>query len=100
MLDWTPPKSDRFGESYSRKFDFDRLNAQQARVFAVMKDGAWRTLSEISAMTSAPEASVSARLRDLRRPEFGGLTVDRKRCGEGRGTFQYRVDPSSIPVSA
>lgn len=57
-----------------------------------MNDGKWRTLSEISALTGDGEASISARLRDLRKDEFGGLNVDRRRRGdESRGLFEYRV---------
>lgn len=100
LLNWTPPASDRHGQTYSRAFDFDRLNAQQARVFDLMRDGKWRTLGEAAAATGDQTQSISARLRDLRKPEFGGLTVDRRRRGEGRGTYEYRVDPQSIPRSA
>jgi len=44
-----------------------------------MRDGEWRTLGEISEATGHPEASVSARLRDFRKPRFGGHTVNRRR---------------------
>jgi len=54
-----------------------------------MSDGQWRTLGELSALTGDPEASISARLRDLRKPRFGGLTVERKYIR--RGLFAYRV---------
>lgn len=92
LLSWSPPPSDRLGATYAREFDFERLNAQQARVFHAMKDGRWRTLSEIAAITDDPEASISARLRDLRRPEFGGLKVNRRRRGEEtRGLFEYSL---------
>lgn len=97
LLSWTPPPSDRYGCTFVRDFDFARLNAQQSRVFNLMRDGKFRTLAEIHAETGDPEASVSARLRDLRRPEFGGLTVDRQRQTDGGGTWLYRVDPASIP---
>lgn len=33
-----------------------RLGEQQARVTALMRDGVWRTLAEISAAVVAPEA--------------------------------------------
>lgn len=92
LLDWTPPDSDRFGASYVRTFDYKRLNAQQRRVWDVMADGVWRTLREISAVTGDPEASISARLRDLRRPEFGGFRVDRRRRGDPKhGINEYQV---------
>jgi hypothetical protein len=50
------------------------------------------TLQDIARETGDPEASISARLRDLRKPQFGGHTVERIRTGEGkRGLFLYRV---------
>lgn len=78
----------RDGETYDAGFDYERLNAQMRAVFDVMQDGKWRTLAEIAWATKAPEASISARLRDFRKPRFGGLTVERKRQG---GTFTYRL---------
>ena len=80
------------GATYERAFDEERLNAQARRVWWVVSDARWHTLSEISAATGDPEASVSARLRDLRKPEWGGLTVERRRRGDlTRGLFEYRV---------
>lgn len=54
------------GKTYVPQFDRERLNAQQRRVFDLMLDGEWRTLEEIRKATHDPEASISARLRDLR----------------------------------
>jgi hypothetical protein len=54
---------------------------QLVRVRELMRDGKERTLAEISEITGDPEASVSARLRDLRRPKYGLWTVRRKRIG-------------------
>jgi hypothetical protein len=61
----------------------------------VVVDGKWRTLADISAVTGDPEASVSARLRDLRKVKFGGLSVQRRYAGGG--LWQYRVLPASHP---
>jgi hypothetical protein len=44
-----------------------------------MADGRWRSLQEITDLTGWPPASVSARLRDLRKPEHGGHTVHHRR---------------------
>jgi hypothetical protein len=57
--------TDHDGATFDRKLDGKRLNEQTRRVFERMKDGTWRTLREIAAATGDPEASVSARLRDL-----------------------------------
>lgn len=88
--DYAPPLTDRFGSTYVHTFDFDRLNAQASRVFHVMKDGKWRTLAEIAAVTGDPEASISARLRDL--ANIHGLKKERRRRGEEtRGLFEYSI---------
>lgn len=91
LWDWTPPQitGPRDGETFDAKRDGKRLNQQAADVFRLMRDGKWRTLAEIAAATDHPEASVSARLRDLRKPKLGNLTVDRRHL-EG-GVWQYRV---------
>lgn len=68
-----------------------RLNRQQLEVLHAMRDGQWRTLGQIAGMTHAPEASVSARLRDLRKPRFGGWCVERRRVSDAHGLYQYRV---------
>lgn len=77
------------GSTYEHERDGSRLAEQTRVVFSVMKDGQFRTLSLLAQMTGAPEASVSARLRDLRKPRFGGHTVNREYLG--RGLFQYQL---------
>ena len=78
------------GVTFDALLDLDRLNAQSRLVARLMVDGCWRSLAEIAAATGAPEASVSARLRDLRKPANGGHTVERRRRG-GAGTHEYRL---------
>jgi hypothetical protein len=92
LLDWEPPVSilgDRSGETFDRARDGARLNGQAADVFHFMSDGEWHTLAEISSATGHPEASVSARLRDLRSPKLGGFKVDREFVR--RGLWRYRL---------
>ena len=80
------------GNTYDPLLDWRRLNAQSARVFIVMNDKEWRTLAEIEAITGDPQASISARLRDLRKDKFGGHTVRKRRRGEpGRGVWEYQL---------
>ncbi len=78
------------GETYDRARDHQRLTGEMAVVFRLMEDGDWRTLHEISAQTLAPEASVSARLRDLRKAKFGGHTVERRYVTAG--LWEYRLE--------
>ncbi len=77
------------GATYDHGRDSSRLGDQMAAVFDLMKDGQPRTLAQISSIVSAPEASVSARLRDLRKPRFGGYQIDREHIS--RGLFRYRM---------
>ena len=62
---------------------------QLNKVREVMSDGLWHPLSVISARTGYSESSVSARLRDLRKPQYGGHTVERRSAG--KGLFEYRM---------
>lgn len=83
------------GTTYEEALDGSRLTSQLAVIRAYMflwSERGWRTLREIGTDTGYPEASISARLRDLRRPVYGALTVDRRRRGDGRsGIHEYRV---------
>lgn len=88
MTLWDIPHFD--GETYDPERDHDRLGMQLRAVCEFMLDGRWRTLGEISlALRRYPEASISARLRDLRKPRFGGWTVERRYAGGG--IWEYRV---------
>jgi len=71
--------------------DKPRLNTQREDVRRLMLDGEFRTLADIEAATGHPQASISARLRDLRRPEYGGYTVNRIHKAEACGTWYYQV---------
>lgn len=86
-------KDARFnGSDYVKEFDQDRLTGQLKRVYELMIDGRWRTLSEIEATTGDPQASISAQLRFLRRERFGSHTVDKRRRGDReQGLFEYQV---------
>ena len=79
------------GDTYDHDVDGKRLGKQMRLVGSFMGTGKWWTLQEISLATGYPEASISARLRDLRKPRFGEHTVERRRCAEGAGTWEYRV---------
>lgn len=80
---------DHDGATYDRERDKVRLNAQQRRIFDVMSCGYWYKLHEIAAQTNDPEASVSARLRDLRKAKFGGHEIERRYVGDG--LWEYRM---------
>jgi hypothetical protein len=81
------------GSDYDHERDRVRLTGQINRVFECVKDGKWRTLSEISEATGDPHASVSTRLRDFRKSRFGGYKVEKEYIGNG--LYKYRLDVNS-----
>lgn len=82
-------EGERSGETYDAARDGDRLNRQARLVFNLMRDGRWRTLAAIATIVDEPEASVSARLRDLRKKRFGSHVVDRRYIGNG--LWEYKL---------
>lgn len=84
---WTNPHFD--GKTYNPARDHSRLKAQFDAVRSFMLDGRWHTLTEIALKVGSPEASVSARLRDLRKSKFGGYKIERDHVS--RGLWQYRL---------
>jgi len=83
--------STRFdGADYVPERDDIRLTGQLLRVWNVMSDGKWRTLREISDLTNDPEASISAQLRHLRKPRFGGHEVEREYVLNG--LYKYKLN--------
>ena len=80
------------GPCYDPKFDLSRLSGQIRRIFDLMSDGQWRTLSDISSIIEAPEASISGNLRHLRKERFGGHTVNKRRKGDPHsGLWEYQL---------
>jgi hypothetical protein len=78
------------GATYAPPRDERRLFKQLQDVRAYMRDGLWHTLPDIAAGTGHPEASISARLRDLRKPRWGAHVVERQYLS--RGLWRYRLD--------
>ncbi len=79
------------GETYSPEIDYKRLRGQLERVFSLMQDGEYRTLSYIADECGGSVAGISARLRDLRKPQYGGYIVDKKRVPNKRGLWEYAI---------
>jgi len=82
---WVPPEPR--GSTFDKKRDGARLGAQFLRVLNVVTDGQWRTLKEISAATGDPEASVSARMRDI--DGWKGWTKQSKHLGNGLWAYRF-----------
>ena len=77
------------GRTFEPAKDLARLKSQQGDVARAMADGRWHSLSELSERTGHPEASVSARLRDLRKPRWGSNLIQRQR--RSKGLWEYRL---------
>ncbi len=79
-----------------RSLDAEDLRTQVEVIRDVMLSASdcntWLTLHEIAELTRYGEASISAQLRHLRKPTFGGYRVDkRRRIGAGE-TIVSRPD--------
>jgi hypothetical protein len=89
------------GDTYDPALDKDRLNKQLGRVYVVLAEGGWFTLAQVALYSNHlrsdggrdSEASVSARIRDLRKDKFGGYRVDNRRVAGG--LWEYRLRPRS-----
>lgn len=85
------------GDTYEPARDEARLTGQLAAVFEVMKDGRERSLVELATAVGnlmgrrASEAAVSARIRDLRKAQFGGHQVDHRNTGGGLWVYRLTV---------
>ena len=68
-------------------------------ILAIMGDGRFRTLLELDAALRRKgqyhiATSISARVRELRNPRYGGYTVERRRRkGASAQTFEYALRP-------
>jgi hypothetical protein len=72
------------------------LSAEECRP----RDGGWMTLRELGDLTTYGEASISAQLRHLRKPQFGAYVIEKRRRGTpGRGVWEYRIAGRSAGVA-
>jgi hypothetical protein len=91
------------GAAYEPKLDHTRLALQIERVRVHMLGVEWITLRELKlalekkfAPALFPESSLSAQLRNLRKPEYSYRLLKRRRAGApgpGAGIFEYRLLP-------
>lgn len=79
------------GATFSAPRDGERLHAQlvAVRQFMVCNADCWWSLEELEVALGYPQASISARLRDLRKAKFGGFEIARKYMA--RGQWAYRL---------
>lgn len=73
--------------------DLNLRGGQLAAVFMFLRDGEWHSISEMVEAIGSPGQSISARIRDLRKAEYGGHTVLTRLTSSG-GKFrgaEYRL---------
>lgn len=83
------PEPEFDGQTYEAARDRVRLSGSLLRIFRAMSDGGWWTLPELARVGQCSVAAASARVRDLRKPKFGGHEVERRYQGEG--VWKYRM---------
>ena len=80
------------GATYNPALDEQRLRTLLGRVFNALAEGEWQTLARLVTEAGGTTASVSARIRDLRKSKHGGWIVDKRRIATKRsGTWEYRM---------
>lgn len=62
---------------------------QVEQVKKLMSDGDWWTLAEISKVLKQPTQSISARIRDLRKKEFGSFFVVKRHLVNN--IYEYKI---------
>lgn len=82
--------------------DVPRLNDQAMRVYRVMRFLGTHTLRQLSAITGDPEASISARIREIRAYLHEGDkgTIIRERVPNGNGLHTYSMRIHKYPGAA
>lgn len=78
------------GSDYVHERDSIRLSTQLEKIKSYISDGEWYSLDNISAATNSPHSSVSAQLRNMRKPRFGGCIIEKQYMGNG--LYHYRLN--------
>lgn len=66
-----------------------KRKTQRAGVWGAIKDGRWHDLWDFKARAKGSDSALTARIRELRRKEFGKHVVECRRF-EG-GVYRYRL---------
>lgn len=82
------------GYTYCRELDEARLTSLLRKVlWNLLRSGSWWTLAQLRERCGGSEAGISARIRDLRKPRFGGFRIEhrRRQGAEKSGLWEYRL---------
>ena len=72
----------------------DFSGTQLVMIYTYIQDERWHTLRDIEDATNQPQSSISAQLRNLRKPQFGSHTIERRRhvsSDPHSGLHEYRL---------
>lgn len=79
------------GDTFDAQEDGSRLTRQLYKIRHIMARGQWHTLAQLESLTGYPQASISARLRDLRKERHGAWDIQRRRVPGMPGVHEYRA---------
>ena len=80
------------GDDYVDSRDRQRLKGQMQRVYNCLNDYRWWTVDDICRVTGDRNgASISAQIRNLRKPKFGAYIIEKEH--KGNGLYAFRMLP-------
>ena len=101
LFTYQPPAKVAFdGITYDPDKDHTRLKGQLWKVFELLSDGKWHTLAEMKDYAGGSESGCSARLRDLRKPQYGAKEIQRERVAGGLWKYKMVVGNTSLSGGA
>ena len=74
------------------EIDGVKLKGKMLLLFEMMKSGQWVTSEPVMRRIDCKEAAATARIRDLRKPQYGGHTVNTELRG---GVWHYQLETES-----
>lgn len=87
------------GKTYDAKRDGARLTGQLKRAYDYLASHGWVTLAELALAIGCKEQSASARIRDLRKKEYGCHRIDREYVEGENGLHVYKLVLASAPLN-
>ena len=80
------------GDDYVDSRDRQRLKGQMQRVYNCLNDYRWWTVDDICRVTGDRNgASISAQIRNLRKPKFGAYIIEKEH--KRNGLYAFRMLP-------
>ena len=86
-------EADFSGEGYSEPRDKYRLGKQAVKVYNYMHNNGWKSLNAIANATGEPSPSISAQLRNFRKPSFQPVDAiyEVEKRYVSKGVWEYKL---------